>query len=149
MGVWHYTVGVNIIKIIECRSIRPSTEGIPKREQPAVWFSTNPDWEQTANKAFLMPDGGMRILSKNETARFCNGLFRIEVYPKAAPYNWNDFTRRSGISPKLAKGLVLVAINDGSDPETWRVSFKAVPMKMWKQVERWNGKRRQWMPYEG
>jgi hypothetical protein len=54
---WHYTVRDRLRRIFGDGLIRPSTALVPAGEKPAVWFSANPDWEPSANKAIRLPTG--------------------------------------------------------------------------------------------
>jgi hypothetical protein len=136
--IWHYTIGKHLPKIIESKLIKLATIGV--REKPAVWFSTNPIWEQTCNK--LWQDsitGKLRQLSKEETHRYGNGLVRIRIKPEAAPYNFQAFKRISKISNNAAKRLTEKAELWGAKPQEWWVSFESVPQSEWLDIEVWDG----------
>jgi hypothetical protein len=108
LGVWHYTVGVHLPSIVSDGEIRVATAFVSDHELPVVWCSTNPHWEQTANKAFQKSDGTVRCLSREETETLGRGLARIQIKPRAAPYTWKDFVARSGISKKLARAFPIL-----------------------------------------
>jgi hypothetical protein len=66
-GILHYTVGIRMKMILRDALIKPATTNVPEGERPAVWFSMNPVWEETANKA-IMTKAGIRVgLTKEET----------------------------------------------------------------------------------
>src|SRR5918912_908845 len=89
--LYHYTVGQYLPAIIESEEIRPATALIANGEKPAVWFSTNPVWEQTCNKLWQDSTGRIRGLNNRQTMEKCGGLVRIQIAPEAAPYTWQDF----------------------------------------------------------
>ena len=94
--IFHYTIGDRFIKIVEDKEIKCATAYIGKGEKPVVWFSTNQDWEQTANKAILDKKNRPKRLTKEETDELGNGLVRIEVTSESAPYTWEDYKQKAG-----------------------------------------------------
>ncbi len=135
MRVWHYTVGQCLRSILDTLAITPATEGVPPGELPVVWLSAHPLWEPTANKGRKGPNGEIIRLSKEETAAYGEGLYRIEVSPEAAPYSWEDFRRLSGVSSRLAKSLARIARQCGSNYHDWRISFEPITAEKWLSVE--------------
>ena len=47
---WHYTHGLHARLIVNDGAIGAATRGMAGVERPAVWFSINPTWENTASK---------------------------------------------------------------------------------------------------
>jgi hypothetical protein len=137
-------VGVHVASILENGFIKPATNGVPANEKPAVWFSTVPHWEPTANKMWIR-GGRMYRLDQEETAARGQGLFRIEVSPGAASHTWAAWKKLSGVAPADAAALSKAAHKMGSDPQRWRVSFDSVEKKLWLGIQRWNG--RTWEQY--
>jgi hypothetical protein len=138
--VYHYTVGNRLLPIIESGELRPATAGVPNGEKPAVWFSTNAEWEETANKMTARKVRGRVVVSlgtRESTERNGGGLVRIAVRPDSVPLGWADFRQLSGISGESAERLEEVARQAGSDPAEWRVSFDPVPRSEWVDVEVW------------
>ena len=124
MKIWHYTVGVHLKSILESKQIKPATAYISDNEKPVVWLSSNPNWEETANKA-IMKDGEVISLSRIETAKYCGNLFRIEV-DSTLLYNWEYFKNKSGIDKKTSKALEDVAYKQGANPNDWWVCFEPI-----------------------
>lgn len=140
MRLFHYTVGTYLPNIIRDGKIKPATAWIDDGEKPAVWFTTNEDWEECCNKCWAEKDGPIRFLSKEETKIAGKGLIRIEVIPEAAPYTLEDFRLLSGISKKSYQSLRRLVRKTGANPEReWRVSFEPVEMDQWLSIEVWNG----------
>jgi hypothetical protein len=138
--IWHYTVGLRLNYILKDRCIRPATDAVPIGERPAVWFSANQLWEETANMAILVDEfGNMRRRSKVETHNNGGGGVRIGVAPETAPHDWNDYKRLSNIHPKDAN-----AIAQQYRPWEWFVSFENVPEEKWLAVEYFDGET--WLP---
>ncbi len=137
---WHYTVQVRLPDIINSGVILPATAGVEHRERRAVWTSTNPVWEETANKPHVDECGLVQMGAKQSTAtRF--GLARIEVRPEAAPYDWIAFRAMSGIRPEVAAGLARAGVASGSNPYTWFVSFEPIEDDDWLDIEVWRDER--------
>src|SRR5437763_556017 len=112
---WHYTTGDYLTQILESQVIHPATIGVPEGEKPCVWFSTHPEWEQTANKAVYI-DGVRVPCTKDQTHMFGGGLKRIGVAEHTAPHAWRVFKRLSGASSKVATALYSQAIVLGAKP---------------------------------
>lgn len=143
--LFHYTVGACLPQIIRSGEIKLATAFVNKGEKPAVWFSTNPVWEQTANKMLFDKDTGRLInLDKEGTALWGNGLVRIEIVPEAAPYTWWNYKRLSRAKKKILRGLYEVAMKDGADPKEWRVSFEPVRAEFWLAIEIWSAEKKEW-----
>lgn len=138
---WHYTTGDKFAQIVESGEIRPAKRGVPKGERPAVWFSINQEWEPTANKLSLKPDGTLVSLTKHQTFELANGLARIGVASETAPHDWAEFKQLSRVRSDMARSLYQAALQQGSKPSWWFVSFDSVPRSKWIAVEIWGGSR--------
>lgn len=132
--IWHYTIGFYIKPIFVSKCILPATAYVSKKEQPVVWFSSNDVWEETANKSAMI-NGKVVHFNRIETAKHCGGLIRIEVDPKVASYNWEQFKKISGIDSKSAKSLEVAALKNGANPKDWWVSFSPVSIDSFLDVE--------------
>ena len=51
MKIYHYTTGFAANKITADGEIKTTGLYICKNEKPAVWFSTNPNWDETVRKS--------------------------------------------------------------------------------------------------
>ena len=146
---WHYTVGIRFQQIAESGEIRPAMAYVPKNEKPAVWFSTNPVWEQTANKSWMNENGSLVHLNMKQSAEHGNGLFRIGVLADTAPHDWQAFKKLSGITAKAAEGLYNRAKVQDARPGQWYVTFETVPKFAWISIEVWDGVNPAgWTPYD-
>lgn len=132
--LWHYTIGHWLRLIVADGIIKTATAGVPEGERPIVWFSKNPHWEQTANKALPRVDGHIVCPNMEQTAAH-SGLGRIAVCPETAPYDWNALKELSGMTSKWAAALYKTAIAEGSRPSEWRGAFEPVPRSKWIGVE--------------
>jgi hypothetical protein len=135
---FHYTVSAYLGSILESRAIKPATAFTPIKRHRAVWLSSNPVWEQTANKLVRSDGGKIRKLDMAGTAEIGGGLVRIEVDPKAAPYSFRDYIRRAKVSKKIEAALISAAVGMGADPAEWYVRFTAVKIEDWLDVEVFN-----------
>jgi hypothetical protein len=142
--VWHYTVKPFFMSIVAEGAIKPSAAYAPKPAPAVVWFSTNPDWEPTANKVLSCADGSPRLLGRDEMHTIGVGPLRFGVAPAVAPHTWHDFKRASGIKAKYASDMVAAAVKCQSRPSWWLATFDAVLRKEWLSVEQWDGW--QWTP---
>jgi hypothetical protein len=138
--VFHYTVKAKLQAILESGELRAAVAYVPAGERPAVWFSTNPWWEETANKMWKDKAGTVHRGDRRSTEQLGNGLIRIEVAPETAPVTWTEH-KRSGKGPsrKDTQTLEKVARLDGADPSQWRLSYEPVPRDKWLTIELWNG----------
>lgn len=131
--IFHYTIG-NYLPSILTEGLRLATVGVAAFVRPAVWFSTEPFWEQTANKRGMI-NGEWGGLDRIETERRYGGLVRIEVGPEAAPYRWKDYEHLSGETRSNLKALKRSARANGANPAMWHVSFDPVPPSKFVTVE--------------
>lgn len=134
--LYHYTIGNYLPAIVTHGEIVPATALVPRGVRPAVWCSTNQDWEPTATK-------GSNVWS---THRHGGSLARIEIDPAAAPHSWADYKRESGERPKMIARLSAAARSVGADPQDWRVSFDPIPRESWLSIEVFS--RGRWVAYE-
>lgn len=144
---WHYTVGQRWEQIRASGVIRLATALVPKGERPVVWFTRRETWEPTATTLMQGPDGNRHDASDLEIKVRLGGKIRIGVAPETAPHSFAAFRRLSGIDPRFADGLAVVAREHGSDAEDWFVSFDPVPASAWLRVEWWFGGA--WQPVQG
>jgi hypothetical protein len=143
---WHYTIRDRLEMIVRSGVILPATAYVDKSEKPIVWFSTNPWWEETANKWLADPDGSIRALDMMETHAFGGGLVRIGVAPETAPHDWQALKNLSGMHSKTAAGLYSIAVGRGARPGEWWGTFDPVPQDDWIALEFFDGSR--WNPVE-
>lgn len=139
--IWHYTVVERLQKILQDGELRPSAQGLPAKEQPALWFSSNPQWDPTVNRLWQDIDGRVMRLNKDQTHVLGGGLARIGVTPDAAPLDWKAFKQVSGISTARAKRIYEEAIHIGARPGEWFASLEPVGRDKWLAVEVWDGEK--------
>lgn len=133
--VWHYTTGIHFKDIVRDGVIKPATAVVPDNEKPIVWFSLNPEWEETANKGLCGPKGENISLDRTGTMKHGGGLVRIGVAPETAPYDWRTLRELSGMHHKMATRLYRAAIEQGARPGEWRGTFEPVPRSKWVAIE--------------
>ncbi len=145
--IYHYTVAGLLPSIREDKEIKCATANIYKRGKPAAWFSTNPNWEESANKMYML-NGKVHIGNKETTALYGKGLARIEVMEDAAPYTCEDFKLMSGIPQYLIPTLEKGFKNIKGDPNEWRCSFEPVPVSKWLSIEIFDHRTQTWKDAE-
>lgn len=131
---WHYTIWEGRMERILKSRVIEVAKHFPPDVALAVWFSTNPLWEVTADK------NGTRSMQDNHRTGL--GLYRIEVAPTVAPYGWSVFKAVSGISQEDAR-----IMENGANPQDWYVSFAPVKQCHWLAIEQWTGNR--WTRFDG
>jgi len=152
MRYWHYTFFNNFQKIIESKEIRQSTILTSDKEKPAVWLSSNPEWEETVRKALKKPDednGRMtEPLSRDELFKRGFPAVRIEIDPRLVIlHSWEEFKKVGGLSKKMANGLEKVGKSWGANPDEWWASFDVIPVtSCLLPIEIWSGK--EWVDIE-
>ncbi|MBF0381311.1 MAG: hypothetical protein HQL69_09850 [Magnetococcales bacterium] len=142
---YHYTVTKLLNQIFNDGYIKPATAIVPKHERPVVWLSMNPFWEETAYKSYFQ-NGVMTSLNRQQTHDKFGGLARIEV-PFHITSSWNNFKKKSGILKSHADALASVAINRGTSPKQWRVSYGPISESNWIGVELFNWESQMWEPH--
>ena len=133
MRVFHYTVVNYLPAIFERKMLMPTAKDSEKEQ--AVWFSTNPEWEETANKAYHSGDGIPIEGNKWDSYKIYGGLARIEVAPEIAPYNWEQYKKKSNIPMEKAQEIEAHAAKYNADPGEWRVSFEPVSKDNFLSIE--------------
>jgi hypothetical protein len=119
---------------------------LAKGEKPAVWFSSNEQWEPTANMPLRRADGTTTASTKDATHLLGGGLARIGVVPEAAPHDWEAYKRLSGVTAKRAREIYKAGVAQGARPAEWFASFEPVPRSKWLGIEVWDGQK--WGPYQ-
>jgi hypothetical protein len=143
---WHYTTVPFLRLILLDQAIKQATIGVEPGEKPAVWFSSNQTWEETANKGMVTPYGETVRLNKEQTHKRAGGLARVGVEPDSAPNDWNAFKRLGGIRPEEARRLYVAGLMRGARPGEWFCSFEPVPADKWVAIEVWDGEA--WVPVD-
>jgi hypothetical protein len=115
--------------------IRPMP--LARHVKPVVWFTTNTDWEPTANRVWHGPEGNVRRLGKDQTIVLGGGLARIAVPADTAQIDWKTYKATSGIGPKIAQQIYNEAASLGSRPGDWYASFQGISRDKFLRVEIW------------
>jgi hypothetical protein len=144
--LWHYTDLQRLQRSLQDGELRPAASGKPSRVKPAVWFSSHPAWEASANRWWHDDVGGRNVrLNKDQTHVLGGGLARIGVAPEVAPHDWKAYRRLSGISAERAKAIYDEAVSAGARPGEWFATFDAVGRAKWLAVEILENEN--WVPY--
>lgn len=142
---WHYTNGRRIDAIFASGELRLTADG-SGRLRPAVWFSTNDQWEETANRAVRRIDGSHLRCDRERTDLYCDGLFRFEVAADQPLVAWRELAAMCGMRQGDLLKIEALARRLGSDPQQWYASLRSVGRNRWRAIERWNGYA--WEPVE-
>jgi hypothetical protein len=125
--IWHYTTGENFIQIVEVGFLDPNKTVTLPGERPILWFSSEPFWEPTANKALSL-DGAVKTLSMDETREHGGGLVRFGVRASVL-IRWPKLGRKAGMPPQTVRSLELVGIKQGAKPSNWYGSLKRIKVR--------------------
>ena len=142
--VWHYTIRDFFTGIVRDRAIKPAAAFAGGQARPAVWFSTNENWDPMAGKNLTCADGSVRLLQRDELHTIGITPIRFGVAAELAPHTWHDFKRLGDLPPKIASNIVSLAARVSSKPSWWFATFDAVPRDQWQRVEFFDGW--QWQP---
>lgn len=127
MNIYHYSHGIRLDSILESAVLLPTAIGVPRHEKPAVWFTTNCFWEPTTGISEFAQCGRLvRHLSMQECQEDV-GLIRFVVDESSAPYTWSYHNKHGGMDRRTAKSLYKTAIEMGSSPSQFRLSYDPVP----------------------
>jgi len=115
---WHYTTGEKAKLIFESGELKPTGAFIEAHEKPILWFSTNQDWERTANKWIMAPDGKILPLTMEETRNMGGGLFRFGM-PSLQLIQWPKLARLANMRSKIQWALEEGGLRAGADFREW------------------------------
>jgi hypothetical protein len=134
--LYHYTTVKHLERIVADGMILAARAHVPEGEIPAVWCSSHPFWEVTANKSLVARDTGKLVeLDRLGTLKAVGGLARIEVSQEAAPHDWREYLQLSKVNPEEARRLARIGELQGSGPAFWRVSFEPITGDEWLGIE--------------
>jgi len=141
-AVYHYTFGHKLRIIKEDGFLRPTGVNISPREVPVLWFSRNPQFEQTAAKAWLQ-NGMVTLMTHSEMDRML-GIFRFKlITPDARLYSWMQLQRKARIPPKTICHMIDEGVKRGARPRDWYGSFVPIPLGSMR-LQRWNDPAQEW-----
>jgi hypothetical protein len=141
---YHYTIGLYLPDIIKSGVIRLATAFVFRKEEEAVWFSTNKFYEHTAAKAGRTVNGRIQVGDMEFTHQNGGGLVRIAVEDHIAPVSWTEYLVQSGIDFKFAALLTNSGIEQGGKPQQWFCSWTPVESKHWLSIEKFDWNKKLW-----
>ncbi len=128
MDVYHYTIAVKIPRIYQSGGLNVSTGFVTPPEKPAVWFSTNDQWEPSAAK---MNGVTMKAFDLEQHVRLL-GMCRFKTNEKLLPtlreFSRIDHLAEMGFTPETATPLALAGIMMDGNPVDWWFSLYKVPL---------------------
>jgi len=150
---WHYTTLASLQVILEDGFLEPSplyddessAELIADsaKERPVLWFTSSPNWEETANKALRSLEGS-RQLDREGTLEYF-GLARVGVSEGYPLEKFLRITRKSRQKKRLTNRLIRTAVEAGSNPHgDWWGTFERVYEKDWNVVQIYSAEKRGW-----
>jgi hypothetical protein len=148
---WHYTTVISLRAILQDGFLEPSPlydDHSPAEliadsanERPILWFTSSPNWEETANKALRNPP---RDLDREGTLGYF-GLARIGVSEDCPLERFLRITRKSRQKKRLTNRLIKTGVEAGSNPHgDWWGTFERVYEKDWNVVQIYSAEKRGW-----
>jgi hypothetical protein len=145
---FHYTTKSAISQIVHSGEIKLATAYLITGERPAVWLSTNEEFEMIAQKPELKPAHQL-VTGEISLQEYVNNYqlapideymekhaARIEVNPKKLKIvNWKRFKKLSYIHPLIYKNLHQDGLNKGANPDEWFAVFNPIYINDWLSVE--------------
>lgn len=122
MDYYHYTLGIKLPDIFTEGFLRTSPREPRYPERPVVWLSSNPEYERSALKIGVRPDGTAQSLTLEAMAAHGRGVFRfrlIEVPPDNPVLPWDLLKSRAKMPEKLRRRLIERARECGANPREW------------------------------
>ena len=125
--VWHYAPWAYLGQIVDSGFIKGSNAGAPT-ELPMLWFSANQQWEPTATKMWVSPNGqrvAMSFSQQNQSA----GCIRFGL-PSDDPrlMNWKDACTKAGTPRADRRGMEAMGKKKGANPAHWFATAVNVPL---------------------
>lgn len=139
LDLWHYTTTAHIKEIFDSGALKPTAIRIDEGERPALWLSTNSDWERTVTKRLRLPTGDATpALQRDELAKAGVTPVRIKVNSKSIKvHSWVQFKKISGIRLRTVKRLETTAKENGANPVEWYATFDSIPLEKWVSLDFW------------
>jgi len=144
MRLWHYTIDRHYNNIVKTGYIKQATIGIDKDEKPAVWLSSNSDYENSVKKTLINQETGeiLKDLGREELFKHSVDVIRLEVdSSRLRLFNWLQFKEVSGISEKSIIKLETLSDEWNDNPLEWYACFEPIYEKDIIEVEVWDGKK--------
>ena len=149
MGVWHYTNGSVIERILSEGVIKLATAGIAPPEKGVAWFSTNPVWEPSANRGNMTlkkeyQPGLVQVATKDVKVEKFDpawmdenmGRFRIAISAEVVAYDWSTIKKLANIQKEIARSMERGDKAEWGDPAEWRGTLQPVAKDHWRTVEK-------------
>ena len=131
--IYHYTKVLHLRSIL-AHGLKPTDLLIAPGETPVLWFSTNPQWENTA-----FCSDAPSLGEAHKLLRTYGGLARIGCDDSVAPVRWKELKELAHIPSKVAMCLYQSAIAVRSRPGEWRGTFAVVPVEKFEAIEVFDG----------
>ena len=140
---FHYTFGTKLPAIVASRALLPLAIDLEPGERPVIWFSANPNWEQTATKLIFSPQTGRVQRPTRFELHQMIGVYRFRVDSQDGRLvPWPKIRRAAGISDDMTRTLVRNGRAVGADPKEWSGTLEPVPLEAvtfqaWNPVRGW------------
>ena len=144
LKLWHYTPASQLPAIIESGHIKLPAD-IYENKKPVVWFSSNPNWENSVTKYGRIEDKDILLLTQASMIETC-GLGRIEVKHTKGIIPWQELKETNGVHPTINYFSELARILFDGNPTEWFASYTQCDTKDWIAIEIW--KDELWQPFE-
>ncbi len=132
MDYYHYTIGIKLPDIFQDGFLRTSPREPRYPERPVVWLSSNPEYERSALKIGVRPDGLAAALTLEAMAAVGRGVYRfrlVESPPGETVLPWELLKSRARMPEKLRRRLVERARECGALPGEWYGTLAPIPVE--------------------
>jgi hypothetical protein len=135
-------------RIIHDGFLRPTAINIAPDELPVLWFSKNDQFEPTAAKGMITPDGGVKLMTHTQMAQML-GIFRFSLPDTDIRLiSWQRLPMRAKIPKKTVRYLIDVGVKRGAKPNDWVGTLVPIPLPSL-VCERYNMVLPGWEPHHG
>jgi hypothetical protein len=147
MSYYHYTKGCHLPSIVREGIIKTSKTLLDKKEKPAAWLTTSPEWDSACNigkviNADDLVSGGLYYASDINSIAVSDdymkkevGMCRILINESLPVISWAKFKHVSGISEALYSAMDEVSREKGCSVEKWKCTFSPISRKYWEGIE--------------
>jgi hypothetical protein len=130
MKVWHYTTDDKLNSIYADEALLPTAIAIGPNERPVLWFSSNPVWEPTANKALGVERNGQRTMIRPMTNAEMFRMFKLRRFgiDSERLMHWPVLRKAARIGMTEQRRMIKRAREMGSAPHHWYGTLDPVPL---------------------
>lgn len=138
--IYHYTTSNASFKIFASGYLKVSEWEKKNKVKPAaLWLSLNQQWENSATKMVLKPNGETTHMSFEEQhSKFGCARF-VLPFKKEYLCSWPKYKHVANNSMDIYEAMEKIGLLWGANPKDWYASFNNIPIAEILGFEVWNG----------